>query len=745
MKTYIVAVLIFISSMYAAEGSQQDSIRIKRLADVAYIWGAIKYFHPYLSHKSVDWDSALVSAIPKVDSAKNRDDYQKAVEHLLSFLNDPNTAVYRKKNPVPLSSNRSMKPQPYVEWTPDSTAIVIANDWVYFTGFGASQTVFKTMKEIQHADRIIFDMRAFNGKEQSDWWLSYHWLRTIGFLLDRDLKLGYSRSRMHSGYAPQAGGASFYYSATVNKESTVLNGKNNVSTKKIAFIVSDGIDQLCPMLMGFQSAGMAAVVQDGKIEYEPGIEYHAMDIADDLTVSMRLTESIYPDGQVGFKPDTVLSSSADSSAALKAALAMLQQPFLGRSGKSSNEVAGQRLEKPYFEMAYPDREYRLLALFRFWNVIHYFFPYKHLLDRPWNSVLTEFIPQMELASDSLQYNLTVAKLVARIQDSHGFINSKVLRQYYGTHMPPLEVRWIGGESVITYVPDSIAKKNGINVGDIVVAVDNEEIAARRYRLLQTFAYSTPQSGWWDVHSYLLRGKANSVANLKLKSANDSIKEAQVERTTTYFAPQRKTPVFGILPEGFGYIDLERLTVDQIDTAMNTIRNTPGVILDMRGYPQGTAWSLAPRFAKRQTAVTAVFRRPEPHSPDTTAQTTYQFHQSVSPGGPWQYTGKVVMLIDEKAISQAEHTCLYMEAATDVTFIGMPTIGANGDITSTVLPGGITINFTGHDVRHGDGRQLQRLGIQPDIRIEPTIEGVRKGKDEILDRAIDFLKKIKSKK
>jgi C-terminal processing protease CtpA/Prc len=164
-----------------------------------------------------------------------------------------------------------------------------------------------------------------------------------------------------------------------------------------------------------------------------------------------------------------------------------------------------------------------------------------------------------------------------------------------------------------------------------------------------------------------------------------------------------------------------------------------LILDMRGYPNGTAWSLAPRFASKK-AITARFRRPELHGPDSAEVSILQFHQTVEPSEKWRYNGKVVVLINEEAISQAEHTCLYLEAATNVTFIGTPTNGANGDVTTTILPGGITVNFTGHDVRHGDGRQLQRVGIQPDIRVEPTIAGIRSGRDEVLESAIAFLKK-----
>jgi C-terminal processing protease CtpA/Prc len=97
-----------------------------------------------------------------------------------------------------------------------------------------------------------------------------------------------------------------------------------------------------------------------------------------------------------------------------------------------------------------------------------------------------------------------------------------------------------------------------------------------------------------------------------------------------------------------------------------------------------------------------------------------------------------MLINEFAISQAEHTCLFFEAATDVTFVGGPTNGANGDVTNMALPGGISVSFTGHDVRHADGRRLQRVGIQPHIAVEPTPKGISEGRDEVLEAAVKYL-------
>ena len=67
------------------------------------------------------------------------------------------------------------------------------------------------------------------------------------------------------------------------------------------------------------------------------------------------------------------------------------------------------------------------------------------------------------------------------------------------------------------------------------------------------------------------------------------------------------------------------------------------------------------------------------------------------------------------------------------------MGCNGDVTFMVLPGNLVVSFTGHNVRHADGRQLQRLGIQPTIRVAPTIQGVAARRDEVLETAVKYLR------
>jgi C-terminal processing protease CtpA/Prc len=97
-----------------------------------------------------------------------------------------------------------------------------------------------------------------------------------------------------------------------------------------------------------------------------------------------------------------------------------------------------------------------------------------------------------------------------------------------------------------------------------------------------------------------------------------------------------------------------------------------------------------------------------------------------------------MLVDERTVSQAEHTGLFLEAANGTTFIGSPTMGANGDVTVFALPGGLTMSFSGHDVRHADGRQLQRVGLEPQVVVTPTIAGIRAGRDEVLEAGARYV-------
>jgi C-terminal processing protease CtpA/Prc len=256
-----------------------------------------------------------------------------------------------------------------------------------------------------------------------------------------------------------------------------------------------------------------------------------------------------------------------------------------------------------------------------------------------------------------------------------------------------------------------------------------------------------------VHdSFLLNGPDSSIAELSLVGANGRSRTVRLPRSLAFrdsLFHLRKGAILRVLPGNIGYTDLDRLGPAMVDSMFRLFRDTRGIVFDMRGYPQATAWAIAPHLTRARQVVAARFRTPVAVQPagsigDMLGGTAVEvFEQTLPPPvAPW-YSRPTVMLIDENTQSQAEHTGLFFEAANGTRFVGSQTAGANGDISNFQVPGGILIWFSGHDVRHADGRQLQRVGLKPDLVVRPTIAGIRAGRDEVLERGMQYLLKLSS--
>src|SRR5215475_1548692 len=75
------------------EPLNESENQVERLAALGRVWGAAKFFHPYLAYKNIDWDGALIKAIPEVKAARTPEQYQRAISNMLQVLNDPATTV----------------------------------------------------------------------------------------------------------------------------------------------------------------------------------------------------------------------------------------------------------------------------------------------------------------------------------------------------------------------------------------------------------------------------------------------------------------------------------------------------------------------------------------------------------------------------------------------------------------------------------------------------------------------------
>ena len=71
-------------------------------------------------------------------------------------------------------------------------------------------------------------------------------------------------------------------------------------------------------------------------------------------------------------------------------------------------------------------------------------------------------------------------------------------------------------------------------------------------------------------------------------------------------------------------------------------------------------------------------------------------------------------------------------------VGSPSVGADGNAVYLKLPGNVQSSFTGMGVYTPEGEATQRVGLQPDIVCLPTVEGLRDGQDELMNKAIEII-------
>ncbi len=733
----------------AAEVAAAPAPHVERIAQAGRLWGFVRYLHPYLAYRDIDWDAALVNALPSIRDAKTREDYAAAVQSMLAVLGDPATRVLPLETqppadpPVPPSPKDSGIP-PEVLRTLDGGVILF--DLRTLSRLKSEEIYSRTgefYKALTAAPAVIVDLRGLGDT-------SYYTLSMLEdlypTLVSVPSRAPTDRYLLHSGYRPQNGGTSGgYYSGFLAVAADTFSPPAGaaVTPKRVVFLAAPG-DFIPTLALALQASGTGSLVAEGKLTEEVILASRVLDLGEGVQARVRMSELIPMPGWQGFHVDAEVPEG-QSEAALSAALAEARRPPAAATPSGSIVSLPDAVFRPdptYPEMLEPDLPHRWLAVIRAWNVIYYFYPYLHLLD-DWDAVLPGFLARMETAETGRDYALTIQEMMARVADGHTSVSGHPeLTKFFGEVYLPLEVRWMDGSAVVTGLYHESARAAGIEIGDAILSVDGELTAARMERLRKYIPGSTETAVLQRLCRALTRGPLGSTAVLSLQGVDEKVREVRMSRERRPFAPRSdQGEVVRILPGNIGYMDLTRLQVPEVPAAFEKVKDTRGLVFDMRGYPNGTAWSIAPRINTRNARVGAQFRRSQVSAFSAEeGDAGFYFAQPLPPLRPDvpKYTHPTVMLIDDRAISQSEHSGLFYEAANGTRFIGTPTAGANGDVTNFTLPGGIQVYFTGHDVRHADGGQLQRKGLVPHVETAPTRAGLHAGKDEVLERALQDL-------
>lgn len=695
--------------------------RVENLAKLVEVWSTVKYLDPHMMSREIDWDGAFVRAVPKVREAKTSEELARAIGSMLAELNDPVTKVRR---------DDERKAKPKLEDTPLHRVegdVLVLNLAPFAAAEGSLWTSGNAIATaVAKHDRVIVDLRGDDDAAGS----ANYFVGMIG-LVKQTMPVPPMRSVFHSGYAPQEGGTSGgYYSALqlipqppLQKVSWLTG---NVPSRIV--LLTRG-NELSGAAAALWWSGAAAIVSEAPVGDDALASTRKIELGDRWSAHVRISEPAV----AGFIADLVVNGDAMPKAL---ELVRATTPFAPRPPMQPVTITPRNIiEKPYTEMIDPDLPHRMLALARLWSIIDRFYPYKHLIS-DWDAALRTMIPVFEDANGAKAYAAAVMEAVALVEDGHSgaFGHPAAMSVFGGTHVPPVQLRVVEGQYVVTHTTS-----DAIKIGDVVTAIDGKPLRDRIAELRKYLTASTEVARTQRLLNASMRGEKDSEAVITVRNDDGSTREVRLKRDQPSVPqPQKTEPVYRVLDGNIGYADLTRLNVSDVDAMFDALKDTKAILFDMRGYPRGTAWAIAPRINTNKAKYAASFRRVQVAATSSEEMRSgFFFDQPLPPlpEGESLYTRPTAMLIDHRAISQSEHSGLFYEAANDTTFIGTPTAGANGDVTTFPLPGGFTVNFTGHDVRHIDGRQLQRVGLEPHIRVEPTIRGIREGKDEVLERAI----------
>ena len=398
-------------------------------------------------------------------------------------------------------------------------------------------------------------------------------------------------------------------------------------------------------------------------------------------------------------------------------------------------------ENNYQQMPYPDAGFRLLALYRYWNIIQYFFPNKHLIGQDWNLVLKHYIPQFLNAKNELEYEIAFLKIIGDIHDTHANLwggNNKI-EEWRGGYFAPFQTKFIENKLVVTsYFNPELKEVSGPEIGDIITKIDGVDVEEIVGANLKYYPASNKAAKLRDISLNMLRSQKNEadvtyVNGGKVKSYRQKLYlRNQLNYYHLYKNNQDKC--YRILENNIGYITLMNIKSEDIPVIKDIFKNAKGIIIDIRNYPSTfVPLLLGSYFLSAQTPFVKFSGGSVNNPGEFTLSKSVEIPYSKEP-----YKGKVIVIVNEITQSQAEYTAMALRAGMNTTIIGSTTAGADGNVSAIPLPGGMRTMISGIGVYYPDGRETQRVGIVPDIEVNPTIKGIQSGKDELLEKAIELI-------
>lgn len=431
---------------------------------------------------------------------------------------------------------------------------------------------------------------------------------------------------------------------------------------------------------------------------------------------------------------------------------------LAATGAMAQQQAAMQWETAALAGAYKENiseDEKIAGLSKLWSEVKYNFVDTATLEKlDWDKLYLDTLPRVRATRSTEDYYRALQELVSKLKDGHTAVYPPQELSDRMMGVPLLKTRPIEGRVIVTEVLDPGLRAKGIMPGLEVTAVDGVEVKTYAARELAPYvSASTPQDEELRTFGYqFLRGAVGSAPRVAFRDAAGKQFEQQLPRVSLEVrkAAMANPPSFefSMLPGDIAYVSLnsfnDNSAADAWLAAFDEIAKSSALVIDVRSNGGGNSdvgykilstlddkAFLTSRWATRDYKPTwRAWNKEQPMYAEAP--------EAVQPDPQRQYKKPVLVLTSAATYSAAEDFVVAFDGMQRGTLVGEATGGSTGQPLFIKLPGGGRARICTKQDTYPDGRAFVGVGVQPQHIVKQTVDGVRAGRDEVLEAALATL-------
>ena len=367
------------------------------------------------------------------------------------------------------------------------------------------------------------------------------------------------------------------------------------------------------------------------------------------------------------------------------------------------------------------------------------YAYADRADKPWETWQNRYRAAVDSAHSPEAYAAVFESALDELHDFHAEVRSHNPHRWLP--VPTFADIWAefhGEDAVVVAVRrGSDAERAGIVPGERIIRIGAGSLqTAITERLTPAVDNQDPKARTWALLS-LITGRADQERRFTILDSNGQSRSVtlQLERRFDRSAGALASTV---LPENIGLVRFnnslgDQKTVAAFDAALEQLRSTRGLILDLRDVPSGGDSSVALGIMGRFVQTILPYQR---HRIPNYGQADVERNwiELVAPRGPFTYKAPVVVLVDHWTGSMGEGMAIGFDAMHRALVVGTPMAHLAGAVSDFRLPlTGIDVAFATEQLYHPNG--IPRQDWLPPTLVEDV---ATKDSDPVMTRGLSEL-------